>query len=193
MGGPSSLAGTFACGESFCVCVRWCERALDVCVCLRVCECGRCAAVLPACARRMRACAGAQTAWKWTSPLHFVDTPDWACVYDHVRRARALCDGFFDSADVPRRPPRNRCQATDCANDFCVVGAISNYSYRITTQTGEQQLQALKFLDHFCGDIHQPLHVSFLSNLGGNTITVRAGATPRTTCVRTHRSNVCVF
>jgi hypothetical protein len=29
------------------------------------------------------------------------------------------------------------------------------------------------FLSHFIGDIHQPLHVGFLGDEGGNTITVR--------------------
>lgn len=33
------------------------------------------------------------------------------------------------------------------------------------------QYDAAKFLIHFMGDIHQPLHVGFLSNLGGNDIT----------------------
>jgi S1/P1 Nuclease len=39
-------------------------------------------------------------------------------------------------------------------------------------QTGTQQNEALKFLTHFCGDIRQPLHVSFASDYGGNDITV---------------------
>ncbi|XP_028244979.1 endonuclease 4-like isoform X2 [Glycine soja] len=32
--------------------------------------------------------------------------------------------------------------------------------------------EALMFLSHFVGDIHQPLHVGFTGDLGGNTITV---------------------
>jgi len=79
----------------------------------------------------------------WSPPLHFINTPDWQCAFT---------------------------PATDCGNLSCVYGAILNYTARSAKQTGEQQYEALKFLDHFLGDIHQPLHVSFLSNLGGNTI-----------------------
>jgi len=81
---------------------------------------------------------------KWSPPLHFINTPDWQCAF------------------TPN---------TDCVGLTCVYGAILNYTGRCTNQTGEQQYEALKFLDHFLGDIHQPLHVSFASNLGGNTIT----------------------
>ncbi|KAL7243844.1 hypothetical protein ACSBR1_016129 [Camellia fascicularis] len=33
--------------------------------------------------------------------------------------------------------------------------------------------EALMFLSHFIGDVHQPLHVGFLGDEGGNTITIR--------------------
>ena len=61
-------------------------------------------------------------------------------------------------------------QSTDCVNQVCVYGAILNYTSRLTTQQGTQQTEALKFLVHFLGDIHQPLHVSFKGDLGGNTL-----------------------
>jgi len=42
-----------------------------------------------------------------------------------------------------------------------------------TTPTKEQKLRALKFLVHFVGDIHQPLHVARAEDKGGNTLQVR--------------------
>ena len=36
----------------------------------------------------------------------------------------------------------------------------------------EAKLEALKFLGHWVGDVHQPLHVSFEDDRGGNNITV---------------------
>ncbi|KRG70067.1 S1/P1 nuclease [Pseudoxanthomonas dokdonensis] len=36
----------------------------------------------------------------------------------------------------------------------------------------EQRLQALKFVVHFAGDIHQPLHAGYLSDKGGNTFQI---------------------
>jgi len=53
-----------------------------------------------------------------------------------------------------------------------VDGAIQNYTQRLSdpTLSSDDQTEALKFLVHFVGDIHQPLHVSFTSDEGGNSI-----------------------
>jgi len=84
--------------------------------------------------------------YTWSAVLHYIDTPDWACTYEHAR---------------------------DCVNNQCVAGAIANYTTRLanTKLPGTQINEALKFLTHFCGDIHQPLHVGFTTDAGGNTIT----------------------
>lgn len=59
--------------------------------------------------------------------------------------------------------PANACQKN------CVSYAISYHSTQLQDgETTEQRLQALMFLGHWLGDIHQPLHVSFASDLGGN-------------------------
>ncbi|CAB81266.1 putative bifunctional nuclease [Arabidopsis thaliana] len=58
--------------------------------------------------------------WRWTSALHFADTPDYKCNYE--------------------------------------------YSHNLT--------EALMFLSHYMGDIHQPLHEGFIGDLGGNKIKV---------------------
>jgi S1/P1 Nuclease len=41
-----------------------------------------------------------------------------------------------------------------------------------TTPTKEQKIEALKFIVHFIGDLHQPMHVSREEDKGGNTIQV---------------------
>eukprot|EP00474_Spongospora_subterranea_P008392 CRZ08850.1 hypothetical protein [Spongospora subterranea] len=80
--------------------------------------------------------------YRWTEPLHFVDTPEWACK-------------FVDS---------------DCDAKGCVVSAIHNYTTRLRTPFhGSESTIDLKFLTHFAGDIHQPLHVSFTQDRGGNS------------------------
>lgn len=63
----------------------------------------------------------------------------------------------------------NYVQSRDCVKNFCVVSAIFNYSSRVIDETidQKQRVEALKFLVHFIGDIHQPLHVSGLFR-GGN-------------------------
>ncbi|CAF1154527.1 unnamed protein product [Adineta ricciae] len=82
--------------------------------------------------------------WQWSRPLHYINVPDWNCEY---------------------RPER------DCINDICVAGAIRNYTKRLETEWDDiQQREALYFLIHFTGDIHQPLHTGFVSDRGGNSI-----------------------
>lgn len=86
--------------------------------------------------------------WRWSSPLHYVNTRDWSCVYDRL----------------------NDCNWN--GTQGCVDGAIQNYTMRLANpELGPVQLEeALKFIIHFIGDVHQPLHGGFATDLGGNTI-----------------------
>lgn len=43
------------------------------------------------------------------------------------------------------------------------------------TTTAQERLTALKFLGHWIGDIHQPLHISFSDDRGGNDILLAHG------------------
>jgi hypothetical protein len=56
----------------------------------------------------------------------------------------------------------------------CALTAILNDSKVIASKTEKKadKLIALKFLGHWVGDIHQPLHVSFEDDRGGNDINV---------------------
>jgi hypothetical protein len=56
----------------------------------------------------------------------------------------------------------------------CLLTAIKNDSAIISSTALRRQdkLAAVKFLGHWVGDIHQPLHVSFADDRGGNNITV---------------------
>ena len=56
-----------------------------------------------------------------------------------------------------------------------VLSAILNDSKVLASKSEKKadRLLALKFLGHWVGDIHQPLHVSFEDDRGGNNITVR--------------------
>lgn len=94
--------------------------------------------------------------YRWTGPLHYIDTPDFRCNYEYSRDCHNLQE----------------------EKDFCVAGAINNYTDQLATygdssSNGKYNLtEALLFLSHFIGDIHQPLHVGFTGDEGGNTITV---------------------
>ncbi|KAL7091001.1 hypothetical protein ACP275_12G077900 [Erythranthe tilingii] len=92
--------------------------------------------------------------YHWSSPLHYIDTPDNLCTYQYNRD----------------------CKDEDGVQDRCVAGAINNYTNQLltygTTASQYNLTEALLFLSHFIGDIHQPLHVGFTSDRGGNTIDV---------------------
>lgn len=62
----------------------------------------------------------------------------------------------------------------DCRNGDCVVEAIRRQS-AILADRGKskaERLQALKFVVHFVGDVHQPLHASNTHDRGGNDFQV---------------------
>jgi hypothetical protein len=61
----------------------------------------------------------------------------------------------------------------DCGQaSMCLFSAIRDDTKVVKTGSGRAQLEALKFLGHWVGDIHQPLHVSFADDSGGGAITV---------------------
>ncbi|MCD7473127.1 hypothetical protein HAX54_014753 [Datura stramonium] len=68
------------------------------------------------------------------------------------------------------------CKDENGVADRCVAGAINNYTNQLLSyEKGSETYnltEALLFLSHFFGDIHQPLHVGFTSDRGGNTIDV---------------------
>ncbi|WOK93976.1 endonuclease 2 [Canna indica] len=91
--------------------------------------------------------------YRWSSPLHYVDTPG-VCNFNYSRD----------------------CHNSKGIQDMCVVGAINNYTTQLLTyqhsSSGYNLTESLMFLAHFIGDIHQPLHVGFEDDEGGNTIIV---------------------
>lgn len=74
--------------------------------------------------------------------------------------------------------PRDTCQYVpdrDCPDGKCVVDAIQKQlAVLASNTTDEQRLIALKYLVHFVGDVHQPLHAGYLDDKGGNTYQLQA-------------------
>ena len=68
--------------------------------------------------------------------------------------------------------PRNLARITKptCTKN-CLPQAIINHQQQLkSTPRSWQSAQALLFLGHWLGDLHQPLHVSYASDLGGNKV-----------------------
>ncbi len=69
----------------------------------------------------------------------------------------------------------DRVTQDDCHDD-CVLTGIARHAELLTSAFSEpERAEALFFLGHWVGDIHQPLHVSFADDRGGNRITVASG------------------
>lgn len=84
----------------------------------------------------------------FTRPMHYADVPDGG-------------DEFILDQHCPQAG--------------CVVKAINDYAKVLsdTNAKSEDRYIALKFLVHFVGDVHQPLHVGYSGDKGGNDIDVR--------------------
>lgn len=55
-----------------------------------------------------------------------------------------------------------------------MVQALTEQALRLGASTGAEQLQALKYVVHLVGDVHQPWHAGFADDRGGNTYQLRA-------------------
>ena len=83
-----------------------------------------------------------------TAPWHYIDIPLNAAAIDRTR---------------------------DCPNGDCVTAAITRSLavLRDASSSADAKNEALKFIDHFVGDLHQPLHCEDNSDKGGNGLHVR--------------------
>lgn len=81
--------------------------------------------------------------------------------YRHTRRWHFVNFPSLDCDYVPAR---------DCPGGHCVIGAIASQS-RVLADPGQprwRRIEALKFVVHLVGDVHQPLHAGLASDRGGN-------------------------
>jgi hypothetical protein len=96
-----------------------------------------------------------------------------SCIWPDHPRKRALEHFINLSRDVTSL-------SNDCGvSSPCVVTAIAK-DFAVLSDKGapqDQRAQSLKFLGHWVGDIHQPLHVSFEDDRGGNEIQVTGECT----------------
>jgi len=103
------------------------------------------------------------------------DISDAAVWADRVKYTIMPATREWHFLDAEDHPP-GTCQisfSSDCGPRGCLVSAIQNMTNQLSDQSlaKDEQADALKFLIHFLGDIHQPLHVEALEE-GGNKIPV---------------------
>ena len=103
---------------------------------------------------------------KKDSPLNFAKSCTWADAIKKQTKYKSFSAWHY--VNLPR--DLVRINKASCY-DNCLPQAILHHQAILkNTPRSWQSAQALLFLGHWLGDIHQPLHVSFASDLGGNKI-----------------------
>lgn len=77
--------------------------------------------------------------------------------------------------NLPRETPCHFEAERDCAPRQCIVGAIREQLALLADrgQAPARRTEALKFVVHFVGDVHQPFHAGFADDRGGNLAQVQ--------------------
>lgn len=73
---------------------------------------------------------------------------------------------YWHYINVPRSA--NRVSRSHCSSSGCLFTGIDQAQQRLKKNSSDWQ--ALLFLGHFIGDLHQPLHVSYADDRGGNRV-----------------------
>jgi hypothetical protein len=96
----------------------------------------------------------------------------WA---DAVRNTTHTFTYYYHFINIPPHTAGVNLQR-DCADParYCAPWAIRHYATVLLDPDGSglEKAEALKFLAHFVGDLHQPLHAGRPADLGGNRIRV---------------------
>jgi len=100
----------------------------------------------------------------------FVDLSTWA---DDIRSQRKETAGWH-FIDIPLSAKRDAAKDACPAASGCVTAAIRHQLdvLRSSSATKPEQAEALMFLIHFVGDLHQPLHAADNADRGGNCVAV---------------------
>ena len=91
--------------------------------------------------------------YEQTGPFHYVNIKDAGCHYVATR---------------------------DCPDGACIVAALPHYLQILgdRTQPETVRLDALKFVVHLVGDVHQPLHAGNRDDRGGNQFQINLNGEP---------------
>jgi hypothetical protein len=106
-----------------------------------------------------------------------VDGSTWA---DDLRKVRPET-GPWHFIDIPRGAPRSALAESCPASSGCLTSALAQQIALLRDDANTPQLRAdaLRFIIHFVGDLHQPLHCVTNNDLGGNCVPIEFfGNTP---------------
>jgi hypothetical protein len=97
------------------------------------------------------------------------DSSTWP---DDVRNDRK--NGPWHYIDIPRGAQRGPLQAY-CGDEGCVTRAIAEQAAILKNKNADatKRAEALRYVIHFVGDLHQPLHSTTNADEGGNCVPVK--------------------
>ncbi len=98
------------------------------------------------------------------------DASTWA---DDLRKVRPEASAWH-YIDIPRDAPRSPLDEFCPASTGCVTSAIEQQIELLRNHGNAPQVRAdaLRFIIHFVGDLHQPLHCVSNNDMGGNCVPV---------------------
>jgi hypothetical protein len=107
---------------------------------------------------------------------HYEQTQNWHFVDMEIKNPN------LDVACFGRTPLPKRSLASNGPARACAIDKIEQFQAELKAADtdAEERLMALKFVMHFVGDIHQPLHSSDNEDRGGNDIKIVADGYPHT-------------
>lgn len=117
-------------------------------------------------ARLLRAERGASLRSIAAWPDQLQDDPTRSALWRATRSQHYV---NFRGPDCAYVPPR------DCRDGQCIIAGLAQQVAILgdRTRSDAVRLQALKFVVHFVGDIHQPLHAGYRDDKGGNLYQVQ--------------------
>ena len=97
------------------------------------------------------------------------DVSTWA---DDVRAERK--NGPWHYIDIPRGAARGPIEGF-CGKEGCVVSALAEQVaiLKDKSASGAKRADAIRYIIHFVGDLHQPLHSTTNSDQGGNCVPLK--------------------
>jgi len=98
------------------------------------------------------------------------DSSTWA---DDLRGSRPEASPWH-YIDIPRGAPRSALAESCPASSSCVTSALEHQVELLRSDGSDARVRAdaLRFIIHFVGDLHQPLHCVSNNDLGGNCVPI---------------------
>lgn len=103
---------------------------------------------------------------KQGSPITFANACTWADAIKRVEKFKRYASWHY--MNVPRNQANIKPNA--CKENCLPQGILQHQNQLKHNKPSWEKTQALLFIGHWLGDIHQPLHISFASDLGGNKV-----------------------